>query len=367
MRVALLSKALISAAYRRKCALIAVDARVSALAVFVPPAWGDAHFESGPTDGYTLTQLPVRFNGNFHLHHYPTFAAALARFAPDIVHIDEEPYNIATWLAMRDAQHVAPRARRVWFSWQNLLRTYPPPFRWTEAAVLRGTHAGIVGNAESERVWRAKDFRGPLTVIPQFGVDEVAFAPAHKPAGTPGEPRPFTVGFAGRLIDDKGVDLLLTALRQTPDIHARILGDGDARAALESQAAANELRGRVTFLPSAPSSQMPDFYHSLDALVLPSRTRPNWKEQFGRVLIEAMACGVPVIGSDSGEIPNVIGDAGLIVREDDAAQLAGALRQLAVAPDLRADFAARGRARVLERYTMARIAAATVDVYRQTQ
>jgi glycosyltransferase involved in cell wall biosynthesis len=363
MRVALLSKALISAAYRRKCALIAADPRVAALAVFVPPAWGSAQFEPGPTDGYALTQLPLRFNGNFHLHHYPTLARELARFAPDIVHIDEEPYNVATWLALGDAARVTPRARRIWFSWQNLNRAYPPPFRWIEAAVLRTSHAGIVGNSESERVWRAKGFRGALSVIPQFGVDEIAFAPApDRELLTADDQRLFTVGFAGRLIHDKGIDVLLSALRHAPGVYARILGDGDARAALEAQAAATA-PGRVTFLSGAPSSQMPAFYRSLDALVLPSRTRPNWKEQFGRVLIEAMACGVPVIGSDSGEIPNVIGNAGMIFREDDAAQLADMLQQLAAAPDLRADLAARGRARVLAQYTMARIAAATVDAY----
>jgi len=99
-------------------------------------------------------------------------------------------------------------------------------------------------------------------------------------------------------------------------------------------------------------------------LVVPSRTRPNWKEQFGRVIVEAMACGVPVIGSSSGAIPDVIGDAGLIVPEGDRAALAGALRGLMSDPDRRRDLAERGRARVLARYTQAQVAAQTVDVYR---
>ena len=73
---------------------------------------------------------------------------------------------------------------------------------------------------------------------------------------------------------------------------------------------------------------MPAAAERLDCLALPSLTRPNWKEQFGRVLVEAMACQVPVVGSDSGEIPNLVGDAGLIVPEGDAAALAAALRRL---------------------------------------
>lgn len=368
MRVALLSKALVSAAYRRKCDLIAADPRVSALAVFAPRAWGDNAFEpdsAGAARGYALTVLPMRLNGNFHLHHYPTFAAELTRFKPDVVHIDEEPYNLATWLAVRDARRAAPQARRIWFSWQNLLRSYPPPFRWTEAAVLRDTHAGIVGSAEAERVWRAKGFRGPLAVIPQFGVDEVAFAPRGPESTAPA--RPFTVGFAGRVIHAKGVDILLEALLKVADARAIILGDGEARPALEIRARSGDLRDRVTFQPGVPSGQMPAFYRSIDALALPSRTMPNWKEQFGRVLVEAMACGVPVIGSDSGEIPHVIGDAGLIVPEQDVSALAGALSRLAADHALRTSLSAQGRARVLAHFTMARVSSATVDAYQRAR
>jgi glycosyltransferase involved in cell wall biosynthesis len=101
-----------------------------------------------------------------------------------------------------------------------------------------------------------------------------------------------------------------------------------------------------------------------DALALPSLTRPNWKEQFGRILVEAMASGVPCAGSDSGEIPHVLGDAGLVVPEGDAGALAAALSRLADDPGLRRALAARGRARVLARYTHARIAEKTCAVYR---
>jgi glycosyltransferase involved in cell wall biosynthesis len=94
-------------------------------------------------------------------------------------------------------------------------------------------------------------------------------------------------------------------------------------------------------------------------------TRRNWKEQFGRVLVEAMASGVPVIGSDSGAIPGVIGDAGLVVPEGDVAALHGALCRLRDDPHLRRELAQRGRQRALAHFTHQQIAAATVEVYRQ--
>jgi glycosyltransferase involved in cell wall biosynthesis len=123
------------------------------------------------------------------------------------------------------------------------------------------------------------------------------------------------------------------------------------------------IAGQVEFLGHRPSTQTPEFYRTFDVLVLPSVSRPNWIEQFGRVLIEAMASGVPVIGSDCGEIPNVIGDAGLIFPEGDVAALRAALARLMATPALRSELAGRGRARVAAHFTQAQVAAATYHVY----
>jgi glycosyltransferase involved in cell wall biosynthesis len=124
------------------------------------------------------------------------------------------------------------------------------------------------------------------------------------------------------------------------------------------------LASQVDFLGKLSSAEMPEFYQSIDVLVLPSRTTRSWKEQFGRVLVEAMASGVPVAGSNSGEIPHVIGDSGVVFPENDVTALATLLAQFATDPAQRAALAARGRARVLARYTQERIAQATYAVYR---
>ncbi len=98
-------------------------------------------------------------------------------------------------------------------------------------------------------------------------------------------------------------------------------------------------------------------------MVLPSLTRPNWKEQFGRVLCEAMACETPVIGSNSGEIPYVIDDAGLVFQEGNSQELAACVRRLLDDPQLYATLATKGRQRVLENYTQEQIAKQTYEVY----
>jgi glycosyltransferase involved in cell wall biosynthesis len=145
----------------------------------------------------------------------------------------------------------------------------------------------------------------------------------------------------------------------------RLVGAGPEQPALERLGQQLGLGQRLSILPLVPSTEMPRAMTAFDAFVLPSRSRPNWKEQFGRVLVEAMACGVPVVGSTCGEVPNVIGDAGLVFEEEDAAALAQHLRRLYADAPLRADLARRGRERVLAQYTQRRVADETVAVYEQ--
>ena len=264
-------------------------------------------------------------------------------------------------MALRAAQRL--RIPALFFAWQNIRRSYPPPFAWWERAVYGMARHAIAGNQDAAAVLRAKGYGGPLTVLPQFGVDPAIFTP-------PAQPRdpayPTVIGYAGGLVTEKGVDLLLEAcagLAGAWELH--LVGEGNRRGSLAAQARQLGIANRVTLHERIPAHAMPAFYQGLDVLVLPSRTRPNWKEQFGRVLIEAMACGVAVVGSDSGEIPQVIGQAGVVFPEGDATALRYALQELLDDHARRATLAAAGRRRVLEHFTMQRIAAATVAVYRQ--
>lgn len=357
------SKALVVGAYQRKVEEMARCPGVQVVAV-VPPAWRDPSYvrplERAHTDGYQLVVSPVVLNGHFHLFFFPELGRLLDEHRPDIVHIDEEPYNLATFLALWQARR--RRIPALFFTWQNLYRHYPAPFAWTEQYVYRHAASAIAGTEAAARVLRRKGYRGPVSVIPQFGVDPSIFAPAQSSA------RPFTVGFAGRLVPEKGVSLLVDACAQLQfDFRLTILGDGPALKEIRARIQQRAMEPRVRIEGAVPSGQMPHRLQSMDALVLPSVSRPNWTEQFGRVLVEAMACGVPVVGSTCGEIPEVIGDAGLVFPEGDAGALAAALERLASDPALREDLRARGRRRVLERFTHQRIAADTIDVYRQME
>lgn len=363
MRILMVSKACLVGVYQTKLEAIARHEGIE-LAVVVPPVWrdpaGDVTLERAHTDGYRLFVDPLRFNGHFHLHYYPRLGERIAAFRPDIVHMDEEPYNLATWLGIRQAR--AAGARSLFFSWQNIERDYPFPFKLMERQVLESVSYAIVGSEASGDVWRAKGYRGPYQVIPQFGIDpEMFHPPQERDRG-----RTFTIGAAGRLVPEKGFDLLLEAVASLPGLwQLQIAGDGPQRPTLARLARQAGIADRIHFEGAIPSTQMPAFLRQLDALVLPSRTLPNWKEQFGRVLVEAMASGVAVVASDSGEIPNVVDGAGLLFQEENSAHLREHLCALLQEEGLRDELGAAGRQRVLDNFTQAQVAARTVDVYRE--
>jgi glycosyltransferase involved in cell wall biosynthesis len=360
----MISKACIVGAYQKKLEELARFDDVE-LTVILPPYWRDERgitpLERVHTAGYQFIVEPMLLNGHFHLHFYPGLGKHVRRLQPDIVHIDEEPYNVATFQAMRLAKRVGARA--LFFTWQNLKRTYPFPFSLIEGYNLEKADYAIAGNQEAVEVWRGKGYKGPIKVIPQFGVDPEIYKVESQISNLKSQ---FTIGYVGRLVEEKGVQVLLQAVAgQTGEWRLHILGSGPMQSRLEALAQRLDIVERVSFESPIPSAQMPAFYNQLDTLVLPSLTRPHWKEQFGRVLIEAMACGVPIVGSRSGEIPHVIGQAGLTFTEGDAQELRAGLSQLMEAPALRADLARRGRERVLAHYTQTRIAAETHEVYRR--
>ncbi len=364
MKVVMLSKALVSGAYQKKLEALAALPDLELVAL-VPPCWrepgvGVLPLERRFTQGYRLEVRPMWLNGQHHLHFYPGLRRVLQREQPDVLHIDEESFNLATFLALRAGRAVG--ARCCFYNWANMERRYPPPFSFFERYAFRHAAHAIAGNQEAADILRRHGYRGPLTLLPQFGVDPDLFSPSAVPRPS----APFVVGYVGRLVAAKGVQDLLEAVAGLPaHVHARLVGSGDLRPQLAQRAQAADLRERVELVGVVPSTDVPEVLRGLDVLVLPSHTMPNWKEQFGRILVEAMSCGVPVVGSSSGEIPNVIGKAGLVFPERSVAALRHALRLLLDQPVLRAELGRRGRDRVLAHYTQAALAQSYAAVYRE--
>jgi glycosyltransferase involved in cell wall biosynthesis len=365
MRILMISKALVAGTSQRKLEELAKCPGVD-LTLVTPAYWlsddgSKQVLERLYTEGYRMIVTPLALNGNFHLHFYPQLGKIMREVRPDVVHIDEEPYNFATFQAIRLAHK--QKARALFFTWQNLYRSYPPPFRQIELYNYRHAAAALAGNRDAQDVLKRKGFRGPIHLIPQFGFDPEIYKRG-KPHQARTADAPFILGYPGRLVESKGLPLLIEALARLPD-YCRVvfIGNGPMKSELEALAVRLGVTGRVTFKAGVPTYEVPKELEQMDVLVLPSLTRTNWKEQFGRVLVESMACETPVIGSSSGEIPHVIGNAGLVFTEGNAQELAACIRRLLDEPELYATLAFRGRQRVLEQYTQERIARQTYEVY----
>jgi glycosyltransferase involved in cell wall biosynthesis len=363
MKVLYISKALVVAAYRDKLRALGEYATVTAV---IPERWGRARIEDGDAATPVVRYWPVRLDGHNHLHVYRSVGALLRQARPDLVHIDEEPYSLVAAQLGRACHRLG--IPFVFYAWQNLDKRLPPPFGAVRRYVLRRAAAGLAGSDDAAGILRRAGFTGPLAVVPQFGVDVRRFAPDRRAAarlrarfGVPAGA--LLVGFGGRLVREKGVHLLLEAARGLPDVHVLFIGGGPERPALQRDAVLWEMWDRVHFTGALHSLAVPAHLAALDILVLPSLRAAGWVEQFGRILVEAMACGVPVIGAASGEIPRVIGDAGLVVPGGDAAALRAAIGGLGVDGIRRDELGRRGRARVLDRYTNERIAADTARLY----
>ena len=169
------------------------------------------------------------------------------------------------------------------------------------------------------------------------------------------------VGYLGRFVPEKGLPMLTRTLdRLRTPWRALFVGGGPLEADLRAWAARHP--GRVRLCTTVRHADVPAYVNAMDVLAAPSQTARHWREQFGRMLIEAFAAGVPVVGSDSGEIPHVIADAGLVVPEADEDAWVRVLGGLLDSPARRAELAARGLERV-GRFSWSTVGRRTVEFF----
>ena len=302
-----------------------------------------------------------------HVMTYRGLRTVLAR-EWDVVHCWEEPYVAA---AAQVARHAPRSARLVVATFQNIAKRYPWPLSRFERQVLDRADGWIAFGTSIRDVQVARSTRYaslPSRVITP-GVDTTAFAPSPALRASARETLGWTddapvVGFVGRFVPQKGMATLIGALdRVDAPWRALFVGDGPERGLIE--AFARTRPDRVRLVTDARHDDVPRWMNAMDVLCAPSRTTPMWREQFGRMLVEAMACGVAVIASDSGEIPHVVGDAGELVAEANAEQWGTVIARLLSDKALRAEYGARGRTRALEQFAWPVIAARHLDFFEE--
>jgi len=341
-------------AARKRYELLASDPSLD-LTLVVPKVWheyGQAEHAEPSRTALKVHVEPARLTrggpAKWYLHHYPKLRDVIARLRPDVIHLWEEPWSIVALQASRLRDRMAPNAALVLETDQNIARRLPAGFERIRRYTLARTDLLIARGDEALQVSRRHGFAGPAEFV-MYGLDAEVFHPRPRPERQAGGP--FRLGYVGRLVQEKGLDDVLAALHRSPaNVELLLLGDGPERVGLLARAAEMGLGGRVHVLSPCSPAGVAEFMSSLDALVLMSRTTRTWKEQFGRVIMEAHACGLPVIGSSSGSIPSVVGQCGWIVPEGDGAALAMLLTELAAAPERVAAVAATCNSEVMRRF-----------------
>lgn len=322
--------------------------------------------EPGQDEACRLEAVDMRLSKHLHIAFFDSRLRDILRGGNwDMVHLFQDAYILP---AFQPAYWTPPNVPLVFFANQNLVKNYVPPFSWMERYCVDRC-AGWIGCGETvlEALKQKGYGRKPHRRI-GYGVDTEAFHPdkdmrerTRRHLGW--DDSVPVVAFLGRLTPEKGIDLLTSVLgKLRVPWRALFIGNGPMRERLEqwSKNFADQVR-----IVSVRHDEVPAYLNAADILCAPSQTAPNWREQFGRMIIEAFATGAAVVGSNSGEIPYVIGDAGFIVQENDEAAWVETLERLLTDDALRSEFGQRGRTRALEHFAWPVIARAHIDFFEE--
>ena len=298
---------------------------------------------------------------------------------PQIIQVEQGSKSLAYAQLILLNKLLQLKAKNLFFTWWNLPYELKWPISVLENCNLHYTDGVIAGNLDGSKILRQRGYQGAVKVMPQLGVDETLFYRTGKNPDLSRrfgiKPTDFVVGFVGRFVEEKGLLTLAEALTGLKKCSWKwlLVGQGKLRSQIAEKCIQWGISDRIIWVESVSHEEIPPYINLMNCLVLPSQTSykfktlttAGWKEQFGHVLIEAMACKIPVIGSDCGEIPHVIGDAGLIFPEGNAEKLRDCLQQLMERPELVADLGDRGYHRVAVNYTNQALAEQLLKFYKE--
>jgi glycosyltransferase involved in cell wall biosynthesis len=338
--------------------LRALAARGLDLTVALPQQWRDPALGRPRESSWERQQalelfpIPVTHPGDVPRARFgPRALATLVRDKrPELIQIEAEPETALARQVVRLAARLHIPAvlvtaanvdgDRSWMGGRRRRRT------------LRRLRGALAASDGAARLVRRDAPQLPVSVIPPRGTAAPA-TPAHV------EHADLAVGFVGRLVPHRGLDTLLEALAYHRHAAWRltIVGEGPERERLERLASDLRLAARIRWTGALPLLR--ELWPELDVLVVPSRATATWNEPTGETVAEAMAYEVPVIGSDTGVLPELIGDGGLVTPPGEAHALAEALGRM-FDPAARGEFARRARARALKLFSNEAVAERTL-------
>ncbi len=322
----------------------------------VPTRFRAAGFDR-PADPRTSEDPPIHFlpirSSHPRLWTYDGLDELLDQRRPRILYTDVDPGSRLAlqlgWWAKRNGGRLAC------LSCDNMPRTLRGELKRSPGSAARflvtralGTAArGVVDHVfaishDIEAVMKTVGFGDRVSVIP-LGFDPKLFRPdpaARRRVRESLGLRETTVAYFGRLIPEKGVHHLIDALAELKNERWQMMIDEFKEydhpyvRQIREQIGRVGLADRIVYF-DARHDEMPMFMNAADIVVVPSESNPAWKEQYGRVAPEAMACGRMVITSNCGALPELVGEAGVVVPEGSVGALRDAIAQALANPTLR--------------------------------
>jgi glycosyltransferase involved in cell wall biosynthesis len=334
------------------------------LAAAVPARWastdGRSHgTEWGDDGGVRVVPVPVRGRliDPARLHwNGKTLRRLLTDFRPDLLHIEEEPWTQPAALLLRLARRLG--IRTVLSTAESLPRNLSLRQRFRRERSLRLANGVVAANRLALALAIKRRPTIPQLTVPQIGVTP---PPAVARAPHPG----LAIGFIGRLVPERGLDLLFRAcVALTGKWSLTIVGTGPSQEELEALAERLGISARLSWLGALPRSAVAEVWPRLDCVVFPARTTQRWVPTAVRGTLQAMANGLTVIASDAGALPEIVGDAGRIVPEENVPALAAALQEMYTDRPECERLGAAARRRIMDEFSDGAIAAKTLNFWR---
>lgn len=298
--------------------------------LLVPKSWKEqgivTHCEEEESKLLKVYTSPFIFGHRHQRIVYIKLKSIMMEVKPRIVFISSEPENFNTYHLVRLVNQYFPNTKIVCATWRNIdYRFNPFPYKmgFLNRIIEKYTIKRI--NVCIAHSYSAVDIMGNISnwkvvfVPPTVDLNNFAFNPNNE--------KEFFVGYIGRLSYEKGVDVLIKAIAKL-NLNCLIVGRGPEQKYLMNLAAELGIENKIAWVDAVKYNEVPNYLNRIKVLVLPSRTTQKWKEQFGRILIEAMASGVYVIGSNSGDIPNVIREYGFVFNEENVDELSGLIERI---------------------------------------
>jgi glycosyltransferase involved in cell wall biosynthesis len=334
------------------------------LTAAVPDRWSSGDGVSRATEGGEdggVRIVPIRVRGSVARPERLLWSGKGLRqlftaFGPELLQIEEEPWTQPASFGLRLARHLGIRS--VLSTSESVSGNHSISQRFRRDRNLRAA-TGVIGtNRLALALATKRRPSAPHLTLPQVGVTA--------PPQVQRAPRPaLNIGFFGRLVPERGLDLLFRAcVGLAGSWTLTIVGTGPSQEELEGLAQRLGISARISWLGALPREAVEEVWPQLDCVVLPARTTQTWVVTVGRAALEAMAHGVAVVASDSGALPDVVGDAGRIVPEEDVPSLAGALQDLYADRAACERLGAAGRRRVMDEFTDDAIARKTLAFWR---